>query len=230
MQYLGGKSRVKSFLQENILPLSKGRRLIEPFCGGMSATVALLPDLASDASVPLISMIVALQQGWVPPSVVTEDEYKRVKDAVADTDPLKAFVGFGCSFGGKYFAGYCRDGTGRNYALNAKNSLLKKIEKVRNVEFSAKNYFEIDAQRGDVIYCDPPYVNTTQGYSTGLFDTSQFWQWCRDTADKGCTVVVSEFTAPSDIPVLCSKLSKTDLQCSNRTSTTVENLYILDGF
>ena len=38
---------------------------------------------------------------------------------------LTGFVGFGCSFGGKWFGGYARNAGGTNYAAQSKRSLLK---------------------------------------------------------------------------------------------------------
>ena len=65
---------------------------------------------ASDVNRPLITMYKALQDGWIPPSTVTEEmyaEYKGIQDA---EDPLTAFIGIGCSFSGKWFGGYARSG------------------------------------------------------------------------------------------------------------------------
>ena len=43
-----------------------------------------------------------------------------------------SFVGFGCSFAGKWFGGYARSNDKRNYAKMAKNSLNKKIINLYN--------------------------------------------------------------------------------------------------
>jgi len=64
MRYCGGKSRIAGWLAEQIAPFRAGRRLVEPFCGGLSATVALQPQLASDASVPLIHLIRACRRNF----------------------------------------------------------------------------------------------------------------------------------------------------------------------
>jgi len=61
MRYLGGKFRIAKKLAPIILELAKGRTLIEPFCGGLSMTEQLHPVYASDASVPLISLIQAVR-------------------------------------------------------------------------------------------------------------------------------------------------------------------------
>ena len=61
MRYLGGKFRIAKKLAPIILELAKGRTLIETFCGGLSMTEQLRTVYASDASVPLISLIQAVR-------------------------------------------------------------------------------------------------------------------------------------------------------------------------
>ena len=69
-------------------------------------------------------------------------------------DPLTAFVGFGCSYSGKWFGGLAKDGNGRNYALNAYNSLMKKAKTFKDVEFSHKSYLDY-TPTDYLVYCDP---------------------------------------------------------------------------
>ena len=54
----------------------------------------------------------ALQSGWEPPDIVTEAEYQYIKDHKDEDPALAGFVGFGCTFGAKWFAGYARDKRG----------------------------------------------------------------------------------------------------------------------
>lgn len=227
MRYLGGNHRIANWLRDSIQPIRKDRRLVEPFCGGLSATVALQPCLASDASVPLMSLIQACRQGWEPPIDLSESEYQQAK-LLPPSDPLHGFAAFCCSFGGKYWGGYARE-TGRNFALQGRNSLLRKIKATQLTEFKCCEYHELEILPGDVVYCDPPYAGTTMGYATEPWDSNQFWNWCRDLQDKGATVIVSEFKAPPDIKVLAQITSKTDLRTKRREQDTVETLFILEG-
>lgn len=79
-------------------------------------------DLAGDIVRPLISLYRALGDGWDPPANVDEALYQRMLDRfrsgrdrdplVGDLDPddpLTAFVGFFCSFSGKWWGGYARN-------------------------------------------------------------------------------------------------------------------------
>lgn len=222
MRYCGGKHRMAKQLAEKILPLADGKLLIEPFCGGLSATVALQPDLASDASVPLISLINAVRNGWEPPEQVSEQDYKKAKQLPPD-NPLHGFCAFCCSFGGKYWGGYARE-KGRNFALQGKNALLRKIEATRGTNFVNCRYDLLRIPEGSVVYCDPPYQDTTRGYSVREWNSDKFWGWVRDISAHSL-VLVSEFKAPRDIETFCCFYSKTDLR-KKGDQNTVEKLFI----
>lgn len=153
--------------------------------------------IGSDLNRPLINMWVALQAGWIPPSEMSEDEYRACRD-LPDDDPLKAFAGFGVSFAGRWFEGYAR-GSGApngNYAMSAKNSLLKKIQSLADVHFQCSDYSQIEYQDQDVVYCDPPYLKSTKTYgAVGKFDTVRFWSFYEDLSSR-CDVFISEYEAP----------------------------------
>lgn len=90
--------------------------LVSLFCGSCAVEAKLAPYfkkvICNDAHPYLMEMWKALQQGWEPPDIVTEAEYQYIK-AHKDEDPaLTAFVGFGCTFGAKWFGGYARDKRG----------------------------------------------------------------------------------------------------------------------
>lgn len=221
MRYIGGKHRIARHLATAILPYRNGRRLIEPFCGGLSATVTLQPDIASDINEPLIKLIEAIRDGWIPPSEVSEETYLSSKGG---GDALEAFCGFCCSFGGKWFGGYAREGN-RNFALQGKNALLRKVEATKNVHFLNKSYDQINLNYRDVIYCDPPYKNTTNGYQLNRFDTEEFWDWCL-WANKTyeALIFISEFEGPEGISIHSEFNSVTDLRKSEKQQT-VEKLF-----
>lgn len=61
----------------------------------------------------------ALQQGWQPPEIITKDEYYYVKEHKDENPALTGFVGFGCSFGGKWFGGLASNKKGDNYCTRA---------------------------------------------------------------------------------------------------------------
>lgn len=222
MRYIGGKHRIAKQLASAILPHVGTRRLIEPFCGGLSATVALQPVVASDASEPIIRLIDAVRGGWEPPSEVTEEMYQTARGTGT---PLEAFCGHCCSFGGKWWGGYARE-KGRNFALQGRNALLRKVRATIGVTFKHGGYQEWEPGRGDVFYCDPPYAGVTNGYATGPFDSEMFWNWVREGGERGALIFISEFHGPDWADVHAEFLSRTDLRKRNtEKQATVEKLF-----
>jgi DNA adenine methylase len=226
MQYFGGKARIA---KEIVKVLNEYRRenqlFIEPFCGGLNITCLMDGDIiANDLNFDLIQMYKAIKEGWTPPDTITEEDYIDAKNGNVSSR-LKAFIGVGCSYSGKWFGGYARGAKGRNYAKNAKNSLAKKFKTIKDVEFINESYNNIICINA-LIYCDPPYNNTTK-YKFGDFDTNAFWQWCRDMTNKGNTVIVSEYNAPADFKCIWSKETKTDIRTkANGKETRVEKLFL----
>lgn len=195
MQYLGGKSRIAKRLAEVVNAIRGPRPFWEPFCGGLSMSVALGGrGIVSDAHPALISLYQAVMAGWDPPESLSEEEYRSAR-ALHDGDPRKAFAGFGCSFGGKWFGGYARS-TGRDFASSCRRVLLEQIDDIRSRGCAIQqiNFLSIEPHPTDlVLYLDPPYRGTT-GYSL-QFDHEVFYRrvsgWARHT-----TVFVSESAMP----------------------------------
>lgn len=190
---MGGKVRIAKYLVPVLQERLKDKEtFVDLFCGSCNIISAIkAPNrIANDLHKELIALHKAVQQGWIPPSVVTEEDYKQAKQT---EDHLKAFIGFGCSFSGKYFGGYARcNAMNRNYALQSANSLIKKHQNMKDVEFFSLNYFEVNIPSNSLVYCDIPYKDTTK-YSTDSFDHPSFYSWCKDMKARGHDVVVSEY-------------------------------------
>lgn len=228
MRYFGGKNRVAKYIAETLLRY-KFYSYWEPFCG-MCSVMERIPceqRIASDIHPDLIMLWNALKAGWVPPSTLSEGEYRELMHAVPS--PLRAFAGFGCSNSGRWFEGYARDKTGRNYALNAHNSLLAKLENLSDVEFFSCSYKDFDSsvlRTPVLIYCDPPYAQSTKKFAAGTFDTSAFWEWAR-LKSQFHTVVTSEYIAPADFVAVWEKQITTDLKKADRTKyLRTERLFV----
>jgi len=218
-QYFGGKARIGKHLAAFINHCNPAT-YCEPFCGmySVGSKVKAGVKIASDLHLDLILMLRAVQRGWEPPSELTEERYVALKGAVPSA--LRGFAGFACSFGGKFFGGYARNGV-RNYADVGRRSLLRLKPLIQDTEFLHQSYRE--APESNITYCDPPYGGTT-GFSTGSFDTAEFWQWCRD---RRGAVLVSEYTAPEDFEVVWSRDVRTDMRTnSNGREKRVEKLFL----
>lgn len=208
MQYLGGKSRIASQLASVMLSSHISRDLyIEPFLGAGSVATLVAPlfdrVILSDAQEDLMLMWHAALSGWEPPREVTEDMYNEQKEAPPSA--LRGFVGFPCSFGGKWFGGYARDPkNGRSFADVAARSLLKKTALLQPLWDSGRltlhrgSYVDVRYETGALVYADPPYSNTTAYKGAGKFDTAAFWDDMKHLSrEVGCDVYVSEYTAPT---------------------------------
>ena len=233
MQYLGGKSRIAVALSKEIARLVEefgAHSLYEPFCGGCSVTAALAPLLpggvryfASDSHPSVIALWTALQSGWMPPDSVSEQEYQDIR-ARQKTDALDGFVGFGCSFGAKYWAGYARGGHGAD-AATASRSCFRKIKSMPSVSFACVGYQDLQVHDGSGVYCDPPYAEST-GYKQGAFDHNAFWQWATKMSEHNL-VLVSEYKAPPDWVPAMELPKKLGLRTTaNGQEVRIEKLFI----
>lgn len=244
MQYMGGKTRIAKALAEIIRAERPGRpTYVEPFVGGASVLTQVARDFetvyAFDAHPDLILMYAAIQEGWEPPEVVTEEEYADLRHA--EPSPLRAFAGFGASFGGKWWGGYARNSRGDNYARATRNSLKKSAKAGAfdpHVHFLQADALEIltsdvllEMAPETVIYCDPPYANTTTYTGVSQFDHDGFWEACRYAADAGAVVFVSEYgEAPEKAKAYPVWEGRPQASLAKASSdTTREVLYRLEG-
>ena len=209
---------------------------MEPFCGScnVASKVHIKNKILNDKNPYLIEMFKALQNGWMPPTEVSEEEYQLFKKN-QDIEPhVAGFVGFACSFAGKFWGGYARDtkggGTG-NYALRGHNSILKKMETLMDAEFTSKDFTEL-SYNNCIIYCDPPYKNTTPYYKKilGEFPYDKFLEWVNEQS-KNNIVLISEYkhNLPDNAYILLEIPSKTSIRDKNgEVIETVEVLYTLN--
>lgn len=228
MQYLGGKHRLAKRIVAAIRARVGDVYMWEPFCGGLSVTVELAKGgggLASDVHLPLISLYQACRAGWIPPEHVSEAQW-RVARTLSDTDPLKAFAGFGHSFGGKWFGGYADKGpkrAGYDFTLCTTRALARQIPATAHWDFRHLSFFDVAPNAGQnvAIYCDPPYEGTT-GYAMD-FDHAAFWKRCQEWA-QFCPVLVSEFVCPVPHRVLWSLERRINVQATTANVRT-EHLF-----
>lgn len=213
MQYLGGKSRLAGQIRDAIISHvgdTTGRTYWEPFLGGAGAFDRIAPAFERAVGSDIHPDVAALwqavfQEGWVPPESVTEDEYQAAR-GWSEPSALRGFIGFGCSFGGKWFGGYARS-SGRDHPNESRRNVIRSRDRiVGNVPVTILNcgFKDITPAAGDVVYCDPPYADTT-GYTTGGFDHAEFWAWADELTSRGVRVFVSELTAPEGWVCIWSK-------------------------
>ena len=231
MQYMGGKSRISKQIAEILnSAIDKDTPFVSLFCGSCAIESKVQADvkILNDKHPYLIAMLQAMQNGWTPPDVVTKEEYYRVKANMDENPALTGFVGFGCSFGGKWWGGYAKDKRGDDYCGQAKRGQNKELSGVVNTTLTCIDYHDVEIPDGAVVYCDPPYVKTT-GYTVGQFDTDEFWDYMRQIS-KRCDVYISEESAPDDFECIWSKEKVRTLEKSDNVGRVkVEKLFKYKG-
>jgi len=217
MRYFGGKQRISKPLSEFLnSQLEDGQPFVDLFCGSCNVISKIDSNrirIANDKHEYLIAMWKALQDGWIPPKEVSEEMYYDVRNNLDIDKALSGFVGFGCSFSGKWWGGYARGGEKRNYAENAINTSMKKMKSMQDVVFVSGNYQEVQIPSNSFIYCDIPYKNTT-GYSVGDFNHEKFYAWCEEMVNEGHDILVSEYShnVPDNWEVIWRHKSKKDIR------------------
>lgn len=129
---MGGKQLISSRISEVInheISGIGGATFVSLFCGACSIESKIKADIKilNDKHEYLIEMFKALQNGYELPDEITEEQYEYIRNNLDEDKALSGFVGFACSFGGKWFGGYARDNKKhRNYASTGKRGLIKK--------------------------------------------------------------------------------------------------------
>ena len=227
MQYFGGKAKIAKYIVPYLESIRKENQIfVEPMCGGLNITSKMSGKIiACDYNKYLISLYNAILKGYELPDYISEKEYYELKYNKDKNEILSGFVGFGCSYSGKFFGNYAKNNTGRNYCKNAKNSLLKKFNKI---QFIHSNYKDLKP-KNCLVYCDPPYKSNTQStmqsYGVEEFDNDYFWnvmiEWSKDN-----DVYISEYEAPNGFECVLEIPTKTDIKCiGNKKQDRIEKLF-----
>lgn len=97
-----------------------------------------------------------------------------------------------------------------------------------NIIFINTTYNKILLPNNCIIYCDPPYRNTTKYKYKDKLDYEQFYNWCRDMKEAGHTVFVSEYNMPDDFTCVWSKEQVSSLTRDTGSKTALEKLFTLN--
>lgn len=238
MRYLGGKVRLAKHLYPVMRDdIERLGRYWEPFVGGAgmmahvakqaSASVGLV---GSDTFEPVIELLRAVASGWVPPSSVSEEEYASVKASPGKYPKcLAGFMATACSFSGKPWGGYARQTTAQDYAKCGSNALVKDSRALARVSLIVGDYRDARLVPGapSVIYCDPPYAETT-GYGAEGFDQDAFHVWARGMAELGHAVYISGFACPQGFRVVWQRDRTQHIRKGGVCPTVTELLYVPD--
>lgn len=231
MKYMGSKNRISKHILPIILKDRKeGQCYVEPFVGG--ANLIDKVDglrIGSDFNKHVIMGLSMIQQRIdripVNKKEFTEEMYQELKTVSKESySPLIGFAGFAYSYSGKWFGGWCRDGAGkRDYVAEAYRNAVRQSPNIQGVELICSSYEFLDIPPNSIIYCDPPYKDTTK-YSNP-FNHDNFYEWCRKMANDGHSVYVSEYNMPNDFECIWSKEIVSSLTKDTGSKKAIEKLF-----
>ncbi|MGD8999528.1 MAG: Dam family site-specific DNA-(adenine-N6)-methyltransferase [Granulosicoccaceae bacterium] len=224
LKWAGNKYRI----MERILPrLPQGRRLIEPFAGSCAVflSTSYRLNVLNDANADLINLYTVLQdeghafidalQGYFTPRYNNETTYYRLRKQFNTTDDpwLKAALFVYLNRHG--YNGLCRynAGGGFNVPFGRYKRPYYPVRELREfhtrskqARFTNESFLDAmkKARRGDVVYCDPPYVPLSRtasftAYSAGGFGEAEqtaLAEQAMRLAARGVTVVISNHDTP----------------------------------
>ena len=208
ISYYGGKQKIASKILKYFPPHSV---YVEPFAGGAALLLAkpVLPvgdnryyrECLNDTSDLLINLYrVAIEQRdefelKVKATLYSQSDYKRAiaicKNPEGCTDIEKAwayYFNINTSFAHKLNAGWGTSVASENQSysfLNKKLSLPNILDRLKNVHFSCEDALRCISRWDSpqtLFYCDPPYLNTSQGHYDGYH--LEDWQSLCNTLDS----------------------------------------------
>jgi len=206
LKWAGGKRWIVPTLSD-LYANYRTHRFVEPFCGGLSATLGVQPyaALAADTLVPLINFWQQLQRGLeIPAWPNTKDDFLRLrarfneisKQPTVEAAALFYYLnrtGFNglCRFNSK--GGFNVPHGGGETGTNKLTPLADYRDTLAAVEFACADYKTTLARcsADDFIYADPPYDTEFTAYSPGGFSWADQVRLARLLADAPCPVVVS---------------------------------------
>ncbi|MDX1922859.1 MAG: Dam family site-specific DNA-(adenine-N6)-methyltransferase [Alphaproteobacteria bacterium] len=241
LKWAGGKYRIVGKIKD---ALPAGKRLIEPFAG--SAAVFLNTDyrdnLISDSNADIINIYLHLQENgkdfidycrkFFIKSNNTKERFYELRERFNQTSVLELKAALFLYLNRHCFNGLCRYNSRGKFNVPfgkytnpyfPNDEMLYFYDKSKNATFIRADFKEImrKARRGDVVYCDPPYVPLSKTSNFTAYTQSGFGpveqQDLADIAEElqaqGVTVVISNHnTAFTRSAYKSAKIKKFDVQ------------------
>lgn len=145
---MGSKAR---FVKELLPIILQGRKpeqyYIEPFAGGMNMVCEVKGKrIANDLHPYLIPMWKAFVYDEFNPDFIEKELYNDIRTNIDKYEPyVVGWCGFGCSYAGKWMAGYAGyyPDLKRDYQSETLRSIKKQIPKLKGVEFYNLSYNQV---------------------------------------------------------------------------------------
>ena len=247
MKYMGNKQRIADDILTVIFKNSRKTDIfVDLFCGSCSI-IERVPDsyikIANDKNKFLIEMFKSLVNGKEYSHTITKEAYSARRDlynlskkhmVLTDEDYAEiGWYGWMGSFNGRFFSGgysghdvLQKNGKTRDYIKEQINNTLKSIPKLKNVNFTSDDYFNVDIPEGSIVYCDIPYKDSKQYETSKNFDYEKFYEWCRKNKSK-YQIFISEYNMPEDFKCIWQK-EVTNSMNTTKTYKPIEKLFILE--
>jgi DNA adenine methylase len=229
MAYLGGKAKGYQHII-NILnnPCFDNYNYFEPFVGYahiLKRVVNKKSYIANDKNILVYTLLKCIQRINCDFPHITEEEYYDLKNDNSKRNLLKkAFAAFTYSYNGKEFGGYTNILHGRNYPNERKKyyETLRENTTFISTKLYNKSYSDFKP-KNKLIYCDPPYENTTSYKGSDNFNHDKFWKTMRKWSVDNY-VFISEYNAPDDFILIESKNKLTTI--SGTRKKRIEKLFV----
>ena len=219
LKWAGNKYRIIDRIKKS---LPNGKRLIEPFAG--SAAVFLNTDyekyIINDNNPDLIHLYNLLKSDgadfikkcryYFTPRFNNEEQYYKLRQKFNDTSDIYKRAVLFVYLNRHGYNGLCRYNLKGGYNVPfgrykapyfPEKEMLFFHEKAQKAEFILSSFEEViqSAKKGDVIYCDPPYVALSPSanftsYSAGGFNMEkqqQLADLANETSAKGIPIIIS---------------------------------------
>ena len=238
MRYYGGKSLIGKEISDILVkyapPDNKHVKngYLEPFCGALGVMKHINSKgykkcQAYDINKDLILLWKSIQNGTFKPKNI--DVSRKCYEYYKNTNKHsweRGFVGLAYSYGGGWFNGYCPNIGERNYIEETIKSLIFEKPLIKKIEFKNSDYKKLKPVNM-LIYCDPPYNDTTQKYNNlgTQFDSKEFWK-IMENWSKNNIVFISEVKrkAPKNFKCIWKKSYNSKINVQN--SLRIERLFI----
>jgi DNA adenine methylase len=231
MKYMGSKNRIANKILPIILKHRKSNQwYVEPFVGGANLIDKVSGNrIGADYNIYVIEALKLIRDrlNEIPKNntETNEEIYYQMKNS--DDIGMKGYYGFQLSYAGKWFGGWRRDhaNKGRDYIAEGYRNSVKQSVKLQNVKLIHSNYLDLEIPENSIIYCDPPYENTT-GYKNINFNNNEFWEWCISKTNENHMVYISEYNAPYDFISIWERELLSSLTKDTGAKKGIEKLFV----
>lgn len=232
---MGSKNRIAKHLLPIILKDRKPNQwYVEPFVGGANMIDKVEGNrIGADSNKYVIEALRYIRDFKTPVSnsEFTEQDYKNAASHYRNgfkITPAECYALIAFSFGAKWLGGWSRGknskGGQRDYVSEQHKASEKQRPLLQGVNLIPSSYSELDIPDCSIVYCDPPYANTTK-YKDD-FNHDEFWQWCRDKVKEGHQVFISEYNAPDDFICVWQQELNVSVAKDGKHKKAIEKLFV----